>query len=145
MFFDSNIYRAIRISQNWDLIEITHDSLMLLLRWSSWSEKKFLTMERDTSHNISFQVSYTIFSLYLTKLIFYQNAKRNFNVFKSMGHFVVQDSFSYSTCYHCMRMAMVPERPCGTATQAKENICKHNNAEEISQEEVSLDKVISSL
>ena len=62
-----------------------------------------------------------------------------------MGHFVVQDSFSYSTCYHCMSMAMVPERPCGTATQAKEKICKHNNAEEISQEEVSLDKVISSL
>lgn len=76
-------------------------------------------MERDMGYNISFQVSC---SIYLSKSILYQNPKRNCDVFTSMGHCVVQDSLSYSTCYHFMSMVTMPERPYGTATQAKEKI-----------------------
>lgn len=36
---------------------------------------KEITMERNTSYNISFQVSYSICNFYLTKLTFYQNPK----------------------------------------------------------------------
>ena len=70
-------------------------------------------MERDMGYNISFQVSC---SMYLSKSIFYQNPKRNCDVLKSMGHCVVPDSLSYSTCYRFMSMVVMPERPCGTAT-----------------------------
>lgn len=74
-------------------------------------------MERDMGYNISFQISC---SMYLSKSILYQNPQRNWDVFKSMGHGVVQDSLSFSTCHHFMSMLMMPEKPCGPATQAKE-------------------------
>lgn len=45
--------------------------------------------ERDMTYNISFQVSYSICNLYLTKLTWYQNPKRNFEMIKSMGNFCV--------------------------------------------------------
>lgn len=105
-------------------------------------------MERDMSYSVSFQVSCSICNLYLTKLTLYQNCKRNFDVIKSIGNVVMQDSFSFSTSHHCKSMTMGPGGPRITATEAKENdkrLCKHNNTEEICQQEVYLDKAISSL
>lgn len=85
-------------------------------------KEKISDNESDMTYNISFQVSYSICTLYLTKLTSYQNPKRNSEMIKSMGNFVVQDSVSFSTCYHCTCMAMVPAGPCATATKDRDSV-----------------------
>lgn len=105
-------------------------------------------MERDISYNISFQVSHTICNLYLTKLTLYQNPRRNFDMFKSMKRFMVQDSiflFYLLPFHEHGRGARKATWYCKSSQRKRYRLCKHNKAEEICQKEVKLDKAISSL
>lgn len=104
--------------------------------------------ERDMTYNISFQVSYRICNLYLTKLTLYQNPKRNFEMIKSMGNFCVARQLflfyllSLQVHGYGARRTM---HYCNSRQRKRQRLCKHNHAEEICQQEVSLDKAISSL